>query len=342
MRILIDIGHPAHVHYFRNYYFRMLERGHEVLIVSRDKEVCFALLNAYKIPFISRGSGKLSSFGKLVYMLQADYLIYKQARRFKPDFFLSFASPYAAQAAFVYKKPHIALDDTEHAKTSRSMYIPFTKTIITPECYLGDLGKKQIRLPFYPEFAYLHRDVFSPDKAFAKRLLGLNGDEKFVLLRFISWNAAHDKGQSGIPNDMKMKLIKSFTNKGFRVFISSESTLSTEFSEYALRIPPEQIHHVIAAADYFIGESGTMSNEACILGTPAFLINSLDAGVFRDEVNRGLLFHLKHANGLIDFIHSKISEIDFQEKHQASVEKLHTEMINVTDFLINNTEYPPK
>jgi predicted glycosyltransferase len=91
MRILIDIGHPAHVHYFRNYYFKMISRGHEVLITSRDKEVCFALLKAYQIPFISRGSGKNSTLGKLFYMFHADLMLFNHARKFKPDVFLSFA-----------------------------------------------------------------------------------------------------------------------------------------------------------------------------------------------------------------------------------------------------------
>ena len=338
MRILIDIGHPAHVHYFRNYYFKMLSRGHEILITSRDKEVCFALLNAYQIPFISRGSGKNSTIGKLLYMFHADWMLLKHARKFRPDVFLSFASPYAAQVSFLLKKPHIALDDTEHAKTSRSMYIPFTQTVITPDCYINDLGKKQLRMPFYAEFAYLHRAVFTPDEVYARKLLGLNDDEKFVLFRFISWNAAHDRGHSGIPDEMKMPLIKSFLNKGYKAFISSEAELSEEFAPFKLKISPENIHHIIAAAECFVGESGTMSNEACILGTPAFLFNSLDAGVFRDEVKRGLLFHYKQPDDIINVIHDNIENADFWKNYRASVEKLHSEMIDVTDFLINYTE----
>lgn len=338
MKILIDIGHPAHVHYFRNFYFKMLERGHKILITSRDKEVCFALLNAYKIPYKSRGKGKDSITGKLLYMLYADGFILRNALKFKPDLFLSFASPYAAQASFLFRKPHLALDDTEHAKSSRSFYLPFTKTVLTPECYLTNLGEKQLRKPFYAEFAYLHRKVFSPDNAFAYKLLGLQPDAKFVLLRFISWSAAHDRGHSGIPDSMKMALIQSFTDRGFKVFISSESELKEELAAYKLTISPEDIHHIIAAAYCFVGESGTMSNEACILGTPAFLINSLDTGVFRDEVSRGLLFHLKKPDCMIEFIHQKIENAEFWTNYSENVEKLHVEMIDLTDFLINFIE----
>ena len=54
MKILIDIGHPGHVHYFRNFIKKMEENLHEVLIVARDKEVTFKLLEFYKIPYRTR------------------------------------------------------------------------------------------------------------------------------------------------------------------------------------------------------------------------------------------------------------------------------------------------
>ena len=38
MRLLIDMGHPAHVHFFKHA-IRVLEgRGHEVKVTARDKD----------------------------------------------------------------------------------------------------------------------------------------------------------------------------------------------------------------------------------------------------------------------------------------------------------------
>ena len=54
MRILISIGHPAHVHYFKNFIKIMKKRGHEFMIIAIDKNITHQLLNYYKIPFISR------------------------------------------------------------------------------------------------------------------------------------------------------------------------------------------------------------------------------------------------------------------------------------------------
>ena len=36
MRILIDIGHPAHVHYFRNFVRAMEERGHHCIALRKS------------------------------------------------------------------------------------------------------------------------------------------------------------------------------------------------------------------------------------------------------------------------------------------------------------------
>ena len=44
MRIFIDIGHPAHVHYFKNFIWKMEEKGHTIFISARDKEVSFTSL----------------------------------------------------------------------------------------------------------------------------------------------------------------------------------------------------------------------------------------------------------------------------------------------------------
>lgn len=92
MRILIDTGHPATVHYFRNFIKIMLAKGHKFCISARDKEVTHQLLDHYKIPYYSRGKGKNSLIGKFSYIPEADFNVYKRARNFKPDLFLSFGS----------------------------------------------------------------------------------------------------------------------------------------------------------------------------------------------------------------------------------------------------------
>ena len=177
------------MHYFRNFIAEMQQRGHSFLITARDKEVTHDLLQRYNLPFHGRGKGGKGIVGKIAYILYADVFIYRKALKFKPDLFLSFASTYAAHAAFLYRKPHIALDDTEHAKFELMLYTPFTQAILTPDCFTGNLGKKQFRIRAFAEFLYLHRNRYKPD-ASVRELMKIGPDEKVALLRFISWNAS--------------------------------------------------------------------------------------------------------------------------------------------------------
>jgi predicted glycosyltransferase len=333
LRILIDIGHPAHVHYFRNFIAEMQLRGHQFLITARDKEVTLDLLQRYNIPFHGRGKGGNGMLAKLAYMLYADIFLFRKALKFKPDLFLSFASTYAAHASFLCRKPHIALDDTEHARFELFLYTPFTQVILTPDCFTGELGKKQIRIRAFAEFLYLHRNRFCPDHS-VRSFLNISPDEKLVLLRFISWKASHDIGQRGIPDNEKRLLVSRFKELGYAVRISAEGDLLPDLEPYRLKLPSDRIHDLIATSDLFIGESGTMSTEACLLGTPAFFVNSLDAGVFQEEVKRGLLWHFKSGDGVCNKIIACIQQPRFRDQHQKAVADLHASKIDFTAFLL--------
>src|ERR1035437_9797986 len=132
MRIFIDIGHPAHVHYFKNFIWIMQKKGHDITITARDKEVALMLLDYYEISYFNRGKGKKGFFNKLFYIFIADVFILQKALIAKPDLFLSFGSPYAAHVSWLMRKPHIAFDDTDHNVFEHLMYVAFTKAILTP------------------------------------------------------------------------------------------------------------------------------------------------------------------------------------------------------------------
>ena len=74
MKIIIDIGHPAHVHYFHNFIKMMENNGHHFLIIAREKAIIKYLLDHYNIPFYSRGKGKNIRLGKLLYMFYANMI----------------------------------------------------------------------------------------------------------------------------------------------------------------------------------------------------------------------------------------------------------------------------
>jgi hypothetical protein len=340
MKIFIDIGHPAHVHYFRNFIKVMNEKGHEFFITARNKEVTHELLNYYRIPFKSRGNGRRGYLGKFLYIFEADYKLLKEAKKFNPDLFLSFSSSYAAQVSKIMGKPHIAFDDTEHAKYEHLMYVPFTDCIITPFCFKKDFGKKHIRFKGTMDLAYLHPKYFFDDTNYLKEL-NLTSTT-FFILRFVSFNASHDRSQKGISNKYKSIIIDLLKDHG-RVLISSEYNLSG-YEEYLYKGNPAKIHTLMKHANLFVGESGSMATEAAILGTSSVIMNSSIKffGVF-DYLNKYKNLYLcENEEEMVIKIQELLQDNCLKDKSTNNSTNFISDNINVTDFMVWFVENYPE
>ncbi|MCK4824015.1 DUF354 domain-containing protein, partial [bacterium] len=156
MRVLIDIGHPAHIHLFKNMIWNLKKKGHEIKITARDKDVALQLLDAYGFEYENRGEGYTGLFRKAIGVIKINHRLYTIARRFKPDIVIGVHNPYIAQVGKLIRIPSIIFTDTEHAKLANYLTFPFTDVICTPSCFNKDLGKKQVRYNGYHELAYLH------------------------------------------------------------------------------------------------------------------------------------------------------------------------------------------
>ena len=335
MRIFIDIGHPAHVHYFRNFIRLMQEKGHEFFVSARERSIIHYLLKHYRIPFYNRGKGRNGILGKLLYMLVADFRLLNQAGKFNPDIFLSFASPYTAQVSKILGKPHIVLDDTEHASFGHMFYKPFSKIFLNPWCFRKNFGPKQIRFNSFTELFYLHSNYYTPDEGI-KNILGIKPEEKYVLLRFVSWEANHDLGHSGLDLKARIELVKLFIEKGYKIFISSESNKTDPvFEPYLIKIAPERMHDVLKFCELFVSESGTMASEAAILATPVFYVNSLPLmGYLEEQQKAGMLFHFTSSENVLEKANEILSQPGFKEGFNSHCIKMLEDKINTTEFLI--------
>jgi predicted glycosyltransferase len=341
MRILIDIGHPGHVHYFRNFIKKMEEKNNEFLVIARDKEVTFKLLEFYKIPFKTRGKGGKGFIGKLLYIIIADFRILNYAIRFKPDIFISFSSTYAGHVAFLLNKSHILFDDTEHAKFEHIMYKPFAKAIITPSCFYKKMGPKQIFFNGYMELCYLHPNQFVSNSDVLD-LLNVSKGERYIIVRFVSWGASHDFGQHGLDYSSKLKIIHELSNYA-RVFISSESKLPEELENFRMSIPPHKLHDTICFSSLYLGEGGTTASEATILGIPAIYINSLPLmGYLRDEREAGLLIQLQKTEDILFKAKEILQMPDSREIFDERSKKMLKNKIDVTAFMIWFVENYPE
>jgi uncharacterized protein len=318
------------VHYFRNLYWDLRTNHHKILIVARNKEVSFELLEHYQMPFVSRDTGKMSSTGKLTYLLYSSFFIFRLGYKFRPDIIISFSSPYASLASFFLRCVNIVLDDTEVGRFERYIYKPLADIIITPKAFREDLGRKHFRFDGFMELSYLMPGYFKPDQKILDHL-GLMHNEKFIIIRYVSWEASHDKGQKGLLFEEKLEII-SLCSKNTRIFISSEKKLPESLEEYSLKISPHQLHDALYFASMYIGEGATTAAEACMLGTPAVYINSISAGTIEEEEKYGLFFNFREFRGVIERI-SQIIKDDNKEHYITLSRNMVSQKIDLTAFL---------
>lgn len=344
MKILVDINHPAHVHYFKNCIQILRAKGHQFIITSRNRYPALQLLDAYNETYYNRGKGFENLWGKLFYMPIADIRILKIALKTKPHLFLSFGTPYPNHVAWILRKPGINFQDTENAGLMNFITKPFSQLYCTPSCFKKNLGKRHIRFDGYMELAYLHPNYFKPDDSVFK-YLEIGKREKYMVLRFVSWGATHDIGHKGIHLHMKRKAVKEFS-KLARVYISSEAPLPDDLKTYQIHIPPDKMHHVLAFASLLYGESATMASECAMLGTPAIYIDNEGRG-YTDELEKkyGLVFNysesLPHQEESIGKAFELLKRPNLSSEWQKRRQNMLDRSIDVTHFMVQLIEKFP-
>src|SRR5919197_3808173 len=217
MRILIDILHPAHVHFFRNFHDEMTERGHELCITARDKDRSVELLR--KFGLAHRQISAQGDRGLAVEMVQRTSRLLKVMREFRPDVLTGIMGPSIAVAGKLRRVPAVVFYDTEFAVQTNRFVYPLAHSVFTPDCYQGRVRGRQVRYAGYHELAYLHPKRFRPDP---RRLsaFGVDPREPYALLRFVSWQASHDRHERGLSVAQKRHLIDVLQSRGVRVLIS--------------------------------------------------------------------------------------------------------------------------
>lgn len=336
MNILIEIGHPAHVHFFRNAIRIWKNQGHKLLIASRAKELTNYLLHAYGIDAVSISKAGRGGLGFFKEMLSRDFKLWRLSRKFKPDIMTSIGGTWISQVSKLINKPAVVFYDTENATLSNAITYPLVAALCTPKCYQREtrLGIRHLRYPGYHELAYLHPNHFQPEQNILSAF-HLNPSDRYFLVRFISWGASHDLHEKGMAVEEKKKLVEFLSGHG-RVFITSESHLPLELQKYSSPIPPEHIHNFMAHADMVIGESATMSSEAAVLGVPAIFISDTGRGYTSEQQQEyGLVYHFtnKQIGKALRMIDDLIRRPNLRDAWQQKRKKMLLDCIDVTSFI---------
>lgn len=341
MKVLIQLSHPAHFHLYKNVINNLMKDGHSVFILIKTKDILEDLLKNAGLPYfnILLSAHRSSKFGILYDMLVRDFKILNFCIKNKIDL-LTGSTPEVAHVSSLLNigSVNIGEDDMSVVPAFSKIAGPFIKTILSPvSCDNGKWEKKTIHYEGFQKLAYLHPKRFEPKKSIVESY-GIKTDKPYFLLRFAQLNAHHDQGIHGIDTEIAQHLIDLFSQHG-NIYITSERELEPQFEQYRLHINPLDIHHVMAYATMYVGDSQSMAVEAAMLGVPSLRFND-----FNGKKKIGVLTELEDKYQLTygipssepDALYRKIVELlaipDLRQEWQRRREKMLADKIDVTAF----------
>ena len=340
MNILIQLSHPAHFHLYKNVARNLMNNGHQVFILIKTKDILEDLLQQSGLPYfnILKEAHRKNKLGIFWDMLVRDWRMMRFVRLHNIDL-LTGSTAEVAQVGWLKRKYRINTgeDDMSIVPLFRKLAGPFIQTILSPTtCDNGKLEPKSVHYAGFHKLAYLHPNQFVPDRKVVEKYFP--ADKPYFILRFAQLKAYHDIAANarGINTEIAQRLIDVLSPFG-NVYITSERVLEPQFEQYRLKINPLDIHHVLAYAKMYIGDSQSMAVEAAMLGTPSLRFNDFAGKI-------GVLEELEHKYNLTfaipssepEKLYAKVDELmsmpNLRKVFQQRRQKMLSEKIDVTAF----------
>lgn len=275
MKILVYMGHPAHFYLYKNAIINWREHGHQVEILIKKKDILQQLLDNQQWEYhnILAEGRKNSKIGMALGTLKRAWRQNKFCKTFNPDI-LTGTSVENSILGPLRRIPVVNCneDDAAVVPLYAKLSYPGADAILNPVvCNSGKWDTKATKYPSYQELAYLHPNHFAADKNIVEGY-GIDTTKPYFVMRFASLKAHHDDGVKGINTEVAQRLVDILQPHG-QIYITSERELEPQFEPYRIRINPLDMHHVMAFASLYIGDSQTMAAEAGVLGTPFVRFN---------------------------------------------------------------------
>ena len=289
MRFLIETHHPAHVHFWKYPVGELLQQGHDVLLIGRDRDVMRRLLARYDwIPHIIPTRSSRNNRFPIFEFVRRQVAVATQLRKFRPDVFCSLMGSYAQTAGLAGIR-NVIFTDSEFQHFNHRIAHPFATEIHTPYCFYKDLGRKQVRYKGIHELAFLHPARFSPNPAILGNYRSLDPG-RYVLVRLSAWNTMHDRHHQSAG-----EALAGFIEQAGRdheiVLSAEENQVPDSLRQHVRAIAPEDFHQILAHAAFVLSEGASTAAEAACLGVPTVYVNPTEP--------RGYLQMLEADYGLV-------------------------------------------
>jgi predicted glycosyltransferase len=304
--------------------------------VIKKKDILEKLLQDEGLAYTKIREGRTNGkFGLIRSVLQMEWGMFKFIRKNKIDILVGSTLTFVTRVFTSAKVFSTGEDDASVIPLLANLTWPFANEIITPEvCDNGRWNEKSTKYNSFQKLAYLHPNYFTPDKSVVEKYFP--NKKPYFLLRFAKLNAHHDDGIKGINTEIAEKLIKILEQYG-DIYITSERELEPQFEKYRLNINLLDIHHVMAFASLYIGDSQSMAVEAAMLGVPAIRFSDFAGriGVLEElEHKYRLTFGIKTSESekLYQTVESLLKEPNVKEEFQSRRQKMLSEKIDTTAF----------
>jgi predicted glycosyltransferase len=348
MKILFHLGHPAHFHLFKNVIKSLKENGHQTYILIKKKDILEELLMESGFVYQNilpqgRKDDKISiAFGQL----KQDIKLFSFCLKQKPVILIG-TSVAISHVGKLLGIPSINLneDDADVVPLYAKLAYPWASNILAPNvCGMGKWINKTIFYHGYHELAYLHPNNFVPKIEITKKYISL--EKPYFILRFAKLGAHHDTGIKGISDEIAAKLVEQLTPHG-QVYITSERKLNADLEPYRIQINPIDIHHVMAFAKIYIGDSQTMAAESGVLGVPFIRYNDFVGRIgyleeLENKYQLGYGIRTNELAKLFSTIEELVNKANLGEIYKERRLEMLSEKIDYAAFLVWFIENYPK
>ncbi|TAL75078.1 MAG: DUF354 domain-containing protein [Bacteroidetes bacterium] len=352
MRILVALNHPAHYYVFKYTVINLKLLGFSVIYVIKEKDILEKLLISENVEYVKinkkrkRNANAFSVISNgIIELVKQDINLFRLVIKWKPklmigtDMAITHIGSLLGIPSFVFSE-----DDYEINMLFCKSAYPFATKIIAPDiCTVGKYENKKISYNGFQKMAYLNPKYFQPDKSQIEKLISKN--EHYFVIRLVSLTSVHDiEGKhTGLTVKIIDSLIEELKTKG-RIFISSEGKLNPKYEVFRLNIQPNKMHHLLAFASLFVGDSQTMCAEAGLLGTPFIRFNDFvgKIGILNEIENKYKLgFGIKTDNPamVLEKTREILSDPDIKNVWNERRKTIFEEKVDVvqwyTDLIVN-------
>lgn len=278
-RIMLGMGHPAHFHLFRELIELLKINNYEIKIVITDKDILAHLLDEHGLAYQRLGErkNKENLIDKALKVFRTTFVLRRIVKSFRPQIMIGTLSQ-MAYAGKLERVPFYFFGEDDITYTFLQCYItyPFVTNMVAPTVTnVGVFRYKKVAYNGYQKLAYLHPNRFKPNPELIPEI---DVNSTYAIVRLVDLNAYHDVNINGIDMDFLRVLIGKLSRIG-KVYLSSENELPNEFEKYKLPVSVKYMHHALAYATVFVGDSQSMTVEAAVLGIPALKFNDFNGKI---------------------------------------------------------------